>query len=314
MNNYQIPLKYSQNLIKDANLIDNLISLTDLNRNDLVLDIGAGKGVISKELSKRVKQVVAIEKDSNLYEKAKENLRLIENVELKNNDFLSYRLPDKEYKVFSNIPFSLTLEITKKLFEEDNRPTIAYLFMQKEAAEKFVGHPLFRESLSSLIYKPLYTSKIIYNFRPEDFEPVPSKDVCLIEFKLKPRADIDPKNYVLYRDFVSFALNRWKPNVKSALRGTFSNLQLKILASNLKFDLESKPTEVSYENWIALFKEFVKIVPRYKQRYVLGSFAEMNVNQMNMRKINKNNLEKALEERIANPKPPKKNAWRGKRW
>jgi len=312
--NYQIPLKYSQNLIKDANLIDNLISLTDLGRNDLVLDIGAGKGVISKELAKRVKQVIAIEKDSDLFLKAKENLRLIENIELKNNDILSYRLPEKEYKVFSNIPFSLTLEITKKLFEEDNRPTIAYLFMQKEAAEKFVGNPLFNESLSSLLYKPLYDCKIIYNFRKDDFDPVPSKDVCLIEFKLKLRSDVDPKMYSLYRDFVTFAFNRWKANIKLALRGTFSNLQIKILSSTLKFNLEAKPTEVEYDTWIALFNEFNKIVPRYKQRYVLGSFAEMNINQVNMRKINKNNLDKALEERINNPKPPKKNAWRGRKW
>lgn len=312
--NYQIPLKYSQNLIKDSNLIDNLISLTDLGRNDTVLDIGAGKGVISKELARRVKQVIAIEKDTDLYQKAKENLSQIENIELKNNDILAYRLPEKEYKVFSNIPFSLTLEITKKLFEEDNRPTIAYLFMQKEAAEKFVGNPLFNESLSSLLYKPLYTCKIIYNFRKDDFDPVPSKDVCMIEFKLKPRSDIDPKMYSLYRDFVTFTFNRWKPNIKMSLRGTFSNLQLKILSTNLKFNLENKPSEIEYDTWIALFKEFIKIVPRYKQRFVLGSFAEMNVNQMNMRKINKNNLDKALEERINNPKPPKKNAWRGRKW
>jgi len=311
--NYQIPLKYSQNLIKDSNLIENLISLTDLNKNDLVLDIGTGKGVIAKELAKRVKNVIAIEKDQDLFLKAKENLRLINNIELKNNDILAFKLPEREYKVFSNIPFSLTLEITKKLFEDDNRPSIAYLFMQKEAAEKFIGNPLFKESLSSILYKPLYTTKIIYNFRPDDFDPVPSKDVCLIEFKLKTKFDVDAKNYVMFRDFVTYAFNRWKPNIKLALKGIFSNLQLKILASNLDFDLEAKPSQISYATWLRLYIEFNKIVPRYKQRSVLGSFAHMNVNQLNMRKVNKNNLEKSLQERIDNPKP-KKNAWRGKRW
>lgn len=311
--NYQIPLKYSQNLVKDSYLIENLISLTDLSKNDLVLDIGAGKGIIAKELSKRVKTVVAIEKDEALYLKAKENLRLIDNVELKNNDILAYKLPQKEYKVFSNIPFSLTLEITKKLFEDNNRPKIAYLFMQKEAAEKFVGNPLFKESLSSILYKPLYATKIIYNFRPDDFDPVPSKDVCLVEFKLKTKSDIDSKNYPVYRDLVTYAFNRWKPNIKLALKGVFSNLQLKILATNLDFDLEAKPSEISYTTWVRLFYEFNKIVPRYKQKMILGSFAHMNVNQINMRKVNKNNLEKALKDREENPRP-KKNAWRGKRW
>jgi len=185
--------------------------------------------------------------------------------------------------------------------------------MQKEAAEKFVGNPLFKESLSSILYKPLYTTKIIYNFRPDDFDPVPSKDVCMVEFKLKNKFDIETKNYVSYRDFVTYAFNRWKPNIKLALRGVFSNLQLKILSTNLGFDLESKPSEISYVTWLKLFVEFNKIVPKYKQRMILGSFAQMNVNQLNMRKVNKNNLDKALEERINNPKP-KKNEWRGKRW
>lgn len=311
--NYQIPLKYSQNFIKDEKLVEMLLSICDFNKEDLVLDIGTGLGTIAKPLSNKVKQVIALEKDPEVYLKAKDNLRLIKNIELKNNDILAYSLPTKNYKVFSNIPFSLTLEITKKLFESDNRPSVAYLFMQKEAAEKFIGQPLFNESLSSILYKPLYSIKIVYNFNKEDFEPVPSKEVCLVEFKLKKTFDIESKNYPMFRDLVAYAFNRWKPNIKLSLKGVFSNLQLKILATNLGFSLEAKPSELTYAQWVELYKQFVKIVPRYKQNSVIGSFAKVNVNQIKMRKVNKNNLDESLEKRRFKVEP-KKNAWRGKRW
>lgn len=307
--NYQIRLKYSQNFLKDVGLINTLISISDLNKNDTVLDIGSGHGIIAKELAKKVKKVIAIEKDKELFEISKKNLQSISNIEVRNQDFLDSKLPKEEYKVFANIPFSITSEITKKLFEDENPPISAYLFMQKEAATRFLGYPLVKESLLSLLYKPFYTVKIVYNFRREDFNPVRSKDVCLIEFKTKSKPEVYANAYPLYRDFVTYALNRWKPNIKLALKGLFSNLQLKILAKNLNFDLESKPTEIEYETWLALFREFNKIVPRYKQKQVIGSFAKLSFNQLNMRRINKNNLENALEQIKLNPEKP--NAWRG---
>lgn len=312
--NTQIPLKYSQNLLRDTQLIETLISLSDLTKKDTVLDIGAGKGIISQVLAEKVSKVIAVEKDQKLFLLAKQNLRLLKNVELRNEDFLNSKLPKNEYKVFANIPFSITSEITKKLFESENPPISAYLFMQKEAASRFLGSPLYKESLLSLLYKPIYSIKTIYNFRREDFDPVPSKDVVMIEFKLKTKTDIDNRNYPLYRDFVSFAFNRWKPNIKLALKGTLSNLQLKIISSNLGFSLDDKPSELSYELWQKLFKEFIQIVPKYKQRYVLGSFAKININQMHMKKVNKENLERTLQDKIDNPRPPKRNAWRGRKY
>lgn len=292
--NHQIPLKYSQNFVRDSGLIKTLISISDLSSKDIVLDIGSGNGIIAKELSKRVKKVIAIEKDKEWFEVSKRNLIGINNIEIRNQDFLDFRLPKEEYKVFANIPFSITSEIIKTLFESSNPPVSAYLFMQKEAATRFLGYPLVKESLLSLLYKPFYTVKVVYNFRKEDFNPIPSKDVCLVEFKVKARPEVFEHSYPIYRDFITYSLNRWKPNIKLALKGLFSNLQLKILAKNLEFDLEAKPTEIDYPTWLKLFKEFIKIVPKYKQKLILGSYAKLNINQLNMRKVNKENLEKAL--------------------
>lgn len=302
MNN-QIPLKYSQNFITSSRLITELIELSNIKHTDLVLDIGSGEGIISKELSKHAKYVVGIEKDPNLFKKSTVTLDGINNVEIINGDFLKFNLPKEDYKVFANIPFSITAEITRKLLDSYNPPVAAYLFMQLEAATRYVGSPSYNESLLSLLYKPNFSIKIIHNFRRMDFNPAPSKDVCLVEFILKEIPDFNAKEYLLYKDFVTYALNRWKPNIKLALKGVFSNLQLKILSTNLKFSLESKPTELNYKTWVLLFKEFIKITPRYKQNLVKGSTDKLILNQKKMRDTNKLNLLNRINDKSTDSKP-----------
>jgi 23S rRNA (adenine-N6)-dimethyltransferase len=287
----QIPLKYSQNFIRDPKLVDVLVELADLDHSDTVLDIGTGDGIIARSLAKHVHKVIAIEKDSGLFLKAKENLRELKNVEVILDDIVRFKLPRSSYKVFANIPFSITAEIVKKLFEDENPPKAAHLFMQKEAALKFCGAPLANESLSSLLYKPFYDIKVVYNFKKEDFDPIPSKDVCLLEFKQKEKFNVAPQQYPEYRDFVTYFLTRWKSNIKQDLKGVFSNLQTKILAERLGFSLDAKPTELNYDTWLNLYKEFNKIVPPYKKRIIRGSFLQLNLNQLNMRRTNQNNLE-----------------------
>lgn len=101
-------------------------------------------------------------------------------------DFLKYKISVKEpYKVCANIPFNITADIVKKVFEADNPPEDIYFIMLYEAFLKYSGQPFYNESLRSLLYKPWFSAELIYEFKPSDFYPVQMHEYVLLTFKEK---------------------------------------------------------------------------------------------------------------------------------
>jgi len=110
----KILLKYSQNFLKSKNLVVKILELSSIGPQDLVLEIGPGKGIITEELARRAREVVAIEKDKGLFLFLKEKFKNNPKIKILNIDFLKFQLPKFPYKIFSNIPFFITGEIIKK--------------------------------------------------------------------------------------------------------------------------------------------------------------------------------------------------------
>lgn len=192
-----MPFSVSQNFLTSRKTIDRLLRLTDLSEADTILEIGAGKGHITKALADTGKQVVTYEIDQKLAEKLAPQLP--NNVRLIPNDFLRCPLPKGTYKVFANIPFSRTTEIVRKLTDAENAPQSMWLIMEKGAAKRFCGQP--RESRISLQIKPFFDAQIVYHFRREDFHPMPRVDVVMLEFKHKLQPDLPVSQQAAFSAF-----------------------------------------------------------------------------------------------------------------
>ena len=149
---YQTDLRFSQNFIKDPQLVLSLIEKSSISLEDVVYEIGPGTGVITSALVNCCKKVIAIEKDSDLSAMLQRKLCHLPNLTIRTGNFLEYKLPRKPYKVFSNIPFCITSAIMTKLSTTQNPPEDSFLIMQKEAAEMFSGIP--HETLRSILLKP----------------------------------------------------------------------------------------------------------------------------------------------------------------
>lgn len=245
-------LRHSQNFIKSGKLIEKLLKKTDIRSSDTVLEIGTGRGTITEHLCKSTKRVISIEKDQRLYEFSSIKLRKFTNVKLINQDFLDYSLPRYSYKCFSNIPFNYTADIIRKLLLHYKGPESAYLFMQKESAERFLG--IGKTTQISLLLAPLYDSKIIHTFKNYDFSPAPSVDVVLTAFNKRLPSDIMKRNYHMYVDFITFSFNQWKSDIGKSLKKLFTYKQLRKLSKGLDFSLIAKPSELNYKQWLVLFK------------------------------------------------------------
>ena len=175
----------SQHFLKNPRLALILIGHSNLKKRDLVIEIGAGSGVITSALSKRVRKVIAIEPDATTAAKLRENLkkRGLENVEVVEIDFLDYDLPDEPYKVFSNPPFHLSSAIVHKLIEADNPPEAFYLILQKQFALKLLNTDRHYTSQLGLQLIQKYQTRIRLPLKPTDFTPPPAVPTVLFEAK-----------------------------------------------------------------------------------------------------------------------------------
>lgn len=252
----QSPYSISQNFLTSRKIIDKLISKTTINQNDTVLEIGAGKGHITKALSEKCGTVISYEIDKSLYSKLKPQLS--NNVKLCCGDFLKCRLPNTPYKVFANIPFSRTTEIIQKLTSSENLPTDIWLIMEKGAAKRFCGLP--KDNLNSLLLKPFFDLKIIWHFNRQDFHPAPNTDVVMLQMKLKEQADIQYREKADYKAFLSHS-------IKNGIFGSSALLTKKQISTALKsakLPMIPQTGDISYIQWLCLFRCWLKFYKNKK--------------------------------------------------
>jgi 23S rRNA (adenine-N6)-dimethyltransferase len=256
----------AQNFLKSSKLVHQLLDASSITSLDTVYEIGAGRGVITAELARVARRVVAIEKDAVLMQRLHCRFQAVNNVQTIESDFLRYRITDKEYKIFANIPYNLTADIVRKILYVHPIPNDAYLIVQKEAAEKFAGYP--KETQFSILAKPLFTFQIVCELRRTDFEPVPNVDSVLLHIHKRFPPLIRGEDVSLYRRFIRFGFGRWKKNLKSAFKPIFTYEQWKHLSKDFHFPLDATPTELTFEQWLGLFDCFKHRVSIEKQTYL----------------------------------------------
>jgi 23S rRNA (adenine-N6)-dimethyltransferase len=255
-----------QNFLKSSKLARLLLDASSITPLETVYEIGAGNGVITVELARIARKVIAIEKDSMLVRRLRDRFQNVNNVHIVESDFLRYRITDKEYKIFANIPYNITADIVRKILYTPPLASETYLIVQKEAAEKFSGNP--KETQFSILAKPWFTFQIVRGLQRTDFEPVPNVDSVLLHIRKRSPPLVQGGDISLYRHFVHFGFGRWKKNLKLAFKPIFTYEQWKRLSKHFCFPLDATPTELTFEQWLGLFDCFKHRVSVDKQAHL----------------------------------------------
>lgn len=198
-----MPTKLGQNFLVNKEIAKNIIESTNLKSDDLVLEIGPGKGALSFEIKKRVKKFIMIEKDRKLAENIARNFQFpIFNFQSISNDQI-YKFQNgfgiisgdileldivkiikennfQNYKVIANLPYYITSPIIRKFLEAENPPSKMILMVQKEVAERIVSNP-GKMSILAVSVQYYARPEILFYVEKENFDPVPEVDSAVIK-------------------------------------------------------------------------------------------------------------------------------------
>ncbi len=279
-------LRYTQNFLKSRALVEKIVDLAEIGAGMTVLEIGPGKGIITRELGKRVGEtgrVVAVELDAELSAELRTKFRASPQVTIVQQDILQFdrqRL-GQNYHVVSNIPFNITSDLLTFLLNLTNGATTAHLILQRDAIVGQDKGGNATETFKSLLIKPLYAVAIAHDFSKADFSPRPSVETALFAFKQLAEPLIDVADYALYADFLAFVS---KDRVgEGAWRKLFSKRQLAALPAVAHGrGLKSQ----SFDGMVGAFELFLN-ANKSKHKIVAGMLHQLRDEQQRRLKINR---------------------------
>lgn len=175
--------RLGQNFLIDEMALQNIVNAAALNKNDVVVEVGAGLGVITTELARQAKRVIAVEKDKALIPILRDATKNFKNVEIIHDDILKidWKLIGN-WKLVGNIPYYITAPLIRKFLEADSPPKSMTLMVQKEMARRITAAPPNMSILAVSVQ--VYATPEIVSFVPRSsFWPQSDVDSAIIRIK-----------------------------------------------------------------------------------------------------------------------------------
>lgn len=249
-------LKNSQNFINNQNLINKCFEFIDLPKTEKIIEIGAGKGIMTNELIKRFDNITVFEYDIKLFNTLKEKFKNNDNIKLLNEDFLKSNLPKDKFSIISNIPFNITAEIIRKITNKASNLNKAYIIMQKDASFRFVNNIKDGEtSLLSNIIQTNFEINFLLDIPSKNFSPQPKFDAGLVLFEKREKpVFLNINEEKTFLDFLCYLFDRSRPEIIRALNTIVNKKVANQLLERLKIKKNKRIKSVKFIDWVNLFK------------------------------------------------------------
>jgi 23S rRNA (adenine-N6)-dimethyltransferase len=279
-------LRYTQNFLVSTKLVEKIVALAHILPGETVLEIGAGKGIITAALAKHVTptgKVAAIELDQSLIEPLANRFYRTPQVQVMQSDFLTFDLASvgSPYRVFSNVPFNITSELLERLFTFAHAPHNAFLILQTESLVSSSPYGT-GETFKSLMILPRYNIHMAHLFSPADFNPRPGVPTALFEFERRHQPLIADSHYELYKDFLAF-VSRDRVGEGAWMR-LFSKLQLQRLTQESPLVQGRGIKSQNVDGVVAAFQFFLTLKP--KHALIRGAMQALRDEQQRREQIN----------------------------
>ncbi len=244
-----------QNFLKNKKILEEIVDASEISKNDVVLEVGPGKGSLTQVLAERSKKVIAVEKDHELVVYLKEKFAEQNNIEIIEGDILKPNIlkPNSYKKIVANLPYYITSHFLKLfLSDEKLQPELMVLMIQYEVAKRICARPPSMNpvrgrgsngmnllALSVQAYgKPKFIRKVSKNF----FHPRPKVDSAIIKISDISR-NFFKNNNIDEKKFFTLA--------RRAFRQKRKMLRRSISIPKSDFGMR-RPEELSLEDWVKI--------------------------------------------------------------
>ncbi len=247
-----------QNFLKSKQALMAICNAGELKKEDRVLEIGPGKGALTKFLLEQSNNVFALEKDTELIpflsekfeEEIKKGFLKIQEGDVLTFDEIEVQAP---YKLIANIPYYITGEIMEKFLSSKNQPERIVFLMQKEVVDRIMARD-GKESILSMSVKAYGTPKYIQKVQAKAFNPAPKVDSAILAI-----ANISKKRFTNVSEKAFF--NTLKTGFAHKRKQLINNLEkltskevLNSLFNELKLDPKVRAESLTLDQWLFLAK------------------------------------------------------------
>lgn len=247
-----------QNFLIDNNVINKIVDEVSACNNDLIIEIGPGRGALTSKLKKKGCNVIAYELDtdlSNILSKLEDDkLRVIY------KDFLNSNINDdiKDIKynnlyLVGNLPYYITTPIIEHVIKENINFTKFTIMIQKEVADRFMAHAKTKDyGYITLVLKYYFEINKVCDVSKYAFNPVPKVESSVISFTpRKNKVDVKADSYF---KFLKNAFRMKRKNLRNNLNGIYDLEKLEEVLEKYGLDLSVRAEELTEEIFVDLWK------------------------------------------------------------
>jgi len=241
-----------QNYLIDENICRNIVNSFNITSDEEVLEIGPGRGAITKYILEKTSNVTAVELDKNncsMLEEKFPGLKII------NKDFLKLDIntlnKESKFRVIGNIPYNITTPIIFKLIDDRVLIKDAQLMMQLEVAERLAAKPNSKQyGIPSVFVQVFSKPELGFKISRNCFYPKPKVASQLIYFDFTESIENKIKNTEFFKKLVKSAFGTRRKTLKNSIK------KLELDLDKVKFDFTRRAETLSIQEFIELANSF----------------------------------------------------------
>lgn len=270
LNEYELKAnkRFGQNFLIDDNILERIILASNIEKNDLIIEIGPGLGNLTEYILDEAKYSLLVEIDKNMINVLNNRFLDKEKYEIINEDVLKVdidNLIDKiekekkikfdDVKVVANLPYYITTPILFKLLQSSNRINKIVVMVQKEVAERMVAEPKTKDyGILTLMVEYLSDAKIEFIVPRESFIPAPNVTSAIISLNKNKKYKVNNEELLFTLIHSAFAQRR-KKMVNSLFSTRFENLskeEIEKIFVKSGISINSRAEELDLKSYITL--------------------------------------------------------------
>ncbi len=268
--------RLGQNFLIDLNLMKLLIDYANIDRDDIVLEVGCGTGSLTEGLAQKSAKIIAVEADPALAKIAKRLLETQNNVEIINADILENKntinpsvteainSARKQYRgrflLVANLPYNVASPVMLNLVKAALSVNAMYVTVQKEVAERMTAEPGNKHyGTLSIFLSATGRVRIERVLKPTVFWPAPQVDSAMVSFAMKEEKIKRIKNIRLFSEIISLFMQHRRKMVKTCTKFATGRLtkitDFSEIFERAGINPNKRPDQLSPQNYIEIANE-----------------------------------------------------------